>query len=292
MEIWHVCNGISFLFIGDPQWCLYKTQSKSDWRFNTQWRVLQADWLILETNGEEILNINRPYQLHVWQYDRQAYAIPAFLWITGTSYHSIPRVICKPILVQNSRHWCAWEGCSILCLTELYMRFWTVVVVARTYFVLRTVCSIKSRSTLASSYNESRIKQHQMCSNIQCSFIQPIINYMCVNKQRNSLELSWALAETTGVSKRIAFHWYFGWIIDIHCKTSTEYNGFDNISMKIFTETQVIVELYIYRGVKVIEKLWKCSTTNFSQGKCFNAQAVWKGLNNWFLTTETFVSSY
>ena len=188
MEIGHVSIGISFLCIGKLPMMLIQNSVKSDWLFNTQSRVLQFDWLIWERIGEVILNINTPNRLHVWQYDRQALTIPAFLWITGTSYHSIPRVICKPVLVQNSRHWCAWEGCSVLCFTELYMRFWTVVVVARTYFVLWTVCSIKSHSTLASSYNESRIKQYQMCRNIQCSFIYPLINYMCVNIPWNHLE--------------------------------------------------------------------------------------------------------
>ena len=33
----------------------------SDWLFNTQSRVLQADWLILENKEKEILNINMPY---------------------------------------------------------------------------------------------------------------------------------------------------------------------------------------------------------------------------------------
>ena len=33
----------------------------SDWLLNTQSRVLQADWLILEINGKATLNINMPY---------------------------------------------------------------------------------------------------------------------------------------------------------------------------------------------------------------------------------------
>ena len=40
---------------------MYRTQSKSDWMFNTQSRVLQADWLILEKNEKAILNIYMPY---------------------------------------------------------------------------------------------------------------------------------------------------------------------------------------------------------------------------------------
>ena len=35
--------------------------SKSDWLFNTQSRVLKADWLILENNEEATFNINMPY---------------------------------------------------------------------------------------------------------------------------------------------------------------------------------------------------------------------------------------
>ena len=38
------------------------TQLKSDWMFNTQNRVLQSDWLILEDN--ETLNINMPDYKH------------------------------------------------------------------------------------------------------------------------------------------------------------------------------------------------------------------------------------
>ena len=41
--------GIIFYWIGNSQWCIYNTQSKSHW-FNTQSRVLQANWLILENN--------------------------------------------------------------------------------------------------------------------------------------------------------------------------------------------------------------------------------------------------
>ena len=33
----------------------------SDWLFNTQSRVLQADWFILEINEKATLNINLPY---------------------------------------------------------------------------------------------------------------------------------------------------------------------------------------------------------------------------------------
>ena len=33
----------------------------SDWLFNTQSRVLQADWSILEINEEAILNIIMPF---------------------------------------------------------------------------------------------------------------------------------------------------------------------------------------------------------------------------------------
>ena len=42
----HDYFGITFLCIGKPQWTLYNIQWKSDWLFNTQSRVLQADWLI------------------------------------------------------------------------------------------------------------------------------------------------------------------------------------------------------------------------------------------------------
>ena len=35
--------------------------SESDWLINTQSKVLQADWLILENNEIAISNINMPY---------------------------------------------------------------------------------------------------------------------------------------------------------------------------------------------------------------------------------------
>ena len=35
----------------------------SDWLFNTQSSVHQADWFIVEINEEETLNINMPYHL-------------------------------------------------------------------------------------------------------------------------------------------------------------------------------------------------------------------------------------
>ena len=40
---------------------LYNTQSKSDWLFNTQSRILQADWLSMENNEKATLNINMLY---------------------------------------------------------------------------------------------------------------------------------------------------------------------------------------------------------------------------------------
>ena len=37
----------------------------SDWLFNTQSRVLQADWFILEMNEKATLNINMPNYLYI-----------------------------------------------------------------------------------------------------------------------------------------------------------------------------------------------------------------------------------
>ena len=45
-----------------PNYALYNTQSKPNWLFNTQSRVLlQADRLILKNNEEATLNISMPY---------------------------------------------------------------------------------------------------------------------------------------------------------------------------------------------------------------------------------------
>ena len=41
----------------------YKHSVNADWLFNTQSRVLQADWFILEINEKATLNINMPYWL-------------------------------------------------------------------------------------------------------------------------------------------------------------------------------------------------------------------------------------
>ena len=43
----------------------YDTQSKSDSLFNTQSRILQADWLILENNEKATLIKHMPYCLQV-----------------------------------------------------------------------------------------------------------------------------------------------------------------------------------------------------------------------------------
>ena len=55
------CQRWNCLFcIGNSQLCLYDSQSKSDWLFNTQSRVLQAGWLMMENDEKEGLTINMP----------------------------------------------------------------------------------------------------------------------------------------------------------------------------------------------------------------------------------------
>ena len=39
---------------------IHNTHSVARWLFNTQSRVLQADWLILENNEKATFNINMP----------------------------------------------------------------------------------------------------------------------------------------------------------------------------------------------------------------------------------------
>ena len=65
-RIGHANIGIIFLCIGNPQWCLYNNQSKSDWLFNTKSRVLQADLMILENNEKATLHIYMCYWIHLW----------------------------------------------------------------------------------------------------------------------------------------------------------------------------------------------------------------------------------
>ena len=65
-SIGHVNIGIIFYCIGNSQWFMFSTQLKFDWFFNTHSKVLQADWLILESNENfELwtLNINMPYTI-------------------------------------------------------------------------------------------------------------------------------------------------------------------------------------------------------------------------------------
>ena len=59
-SIGHVNIGIIFLCIGNSKWCIYNTQSTSDWLFNTQSKVLRVDQLILENNEKATSNINAP----------------------------------------------------------------------------------------------------------------------------------------------------------------------------------------------------------------------------------------
>ena len=40
---------------------LIQNSGNYDWLFNTQSRVVQADWLMLENNEKATLNINMPY---------------------------------------------------------------------------------------------------------------------------------------------------------------------------------------------------------------------------------------
>ena len=49
-EIVHVNVWAIYLCIWDSQYCLYNTESKSDWQFNTWSRVLQAEWLIFKND--------------------------------------------------------------------------------------------------------------------------------------------------------------------------------------------------------------------------------------------------
>ena len=47
LRIWRAHIGVTFLCFGNSQWCLYDTQSNSDWLFTTWSSVLEADWLLL-----------------------------------------------------------------------------------------------------------------------------------------------------------------------------------------------------------------------------------------------------
>ena len=64
--IGHIDIGIIFYCIGNSQWCICNTQSKSDWLFNTQSRILQADWLTFENNEKATLNTNMLYSTALW----------------------------------------------------------------------------------------------------------------------------------------------------------------------------------------------------------------------------------
>ena len=52
--------GIILYCIGNSQWCIYNTQSKSDWLFNTQSRVLQGDWVMLGKMRRQLWTLKCP----------------------------------------------------------------------------------------------------------------------------------------------------------------------------------------------------------------------------------------
>ena len=56
--IGHVNIGIVLLFFWKFPMMPIQPLVNFDWLFNTQSRILQADWFILETNGKATLNIN------------------------------------------------------------------------------------------------------------------------------------------------------------------------------------------------------------------------------------------
>ena len=67
VSIGYVNIGIIFLFLGNSQIYSHNTQVNSDWLSNTQSRVLQAFWYILEINEKTTLNIYMPhYKLMLW----------------------------------------------------------------------------------------------------------------------------------------------------------------------------------------------------------------------------------
>ena len=62
-----VCRAVEahskhYRYIGNSQWCIYNTQWKSDWLFNIQSRVLQAD-LVISVNNEKA-TLNRQLQTY------------------------------------------------------------------------------------------------------------------------------------------------------------------------------------------------------------------------------------
>ena len=60
LDVSYVCMYWKF-----PRILIENTQSKSDWLFNAQSRVLQADWLmILEYNEKEFWSITTPSLIH------------------------------------------------------------------------------------------------------------------------------------------------------------------------------------------------------------------------------------
>ena len=59
-SIEHDSIGIFFYCIGNSQWCMYNTQSKSAWLLNTQSIVLQADWLIMVNNERQLWKLTCP----------------------------------------------------------------------------------------------------------------------------------------------------------------------------------------------------------------------------------------
>ena len=86
-----------FICIGISKWYLCNTKSKSNWLFNTQSRVMQIDWLLLEDNEKAILSINMPYCMVGFLYafpDASGVACPYIPPGRSTRDSTSYRVVC------------------------------------------------------------------------------------------------------------------------------------------------------------------------------------------------------
>ena len=64
---------------------------KSDWLFNTQSRVLQTEWSLLESNEKATLNINMPYCTRKNSPICQEGQTKGFLWVFR-HVHTLPQI--------------------------------------------------------------------------------------------------------------------------------------------------------------------------------------------------------
>ena len=132
VEIGHLTLELSSFVLEIFQWWLYNTLSiPSNWLFNTQSRVLQAYWLMLENNEKATLNINMPNQPYM-----NYIVFPIFDRLVTTK---VSKYSFKPV---STSHQCreliyVYVACSYLHCCPDYSHAWATAIVLSNYSTLK-----------------------------------------------------------------------------------------------------------------------------------------------------------